>query len=76
MTENPDKIIISEFFSDDASKKAIVFLMGGRYGIDFYENSTYNHTILHGYEDKSLNYVEDAAENYVLGVSKHFKSYR
>ncbi len=68
-----DKVVISEYWSDDKSKHAIVCAINGRYIVDFYENSAYTHSTLHSYEDKSLHYVEDAAENYVLG---HFKNYR
>ena len=48
-------------------------MMEGRYLIDFYFNEEYNHSILSSYEDKSLQIVENAAEDYVLG---HFKNYR
>lgn len=67
------KTVISEYFSEDGTKKADVCLFEGRYVIDFYVNNSYNHSILNAYQDKSLQYVEDAAENYVLG---HFKNYR
>lgn len=67
------KTVISEYWSDDRSKHAVVCMMNGRYLIDFYENGKYNHSILSAYEDKSLYFVEDAAENFVLG---HFKNYR
>lgn len=67
------KTVISEYWSDDRSKYAAVCMVNGRYVIDFYENDKYTHSTLHSYEDKSLYYVEDAAENFVLG---HFKNYR
>ena len=67
------KIEISDYYSDDGTKKAIVFKQDRGYGIDFYENEKYTHSTLHSYEDKSLHFVEDAAENFVLG---HFKNYR
>ena len=67
------KTVISEYWSDDRSKHAVVCMLNGRYLIDFYENGKYNHSILSAYEDKSLVLVEDAAEDYVLG---HFKNYR
>ena len=41
------------------------------YVIDFYLNNEYNHSI--AYTSKSLQYVEDAAENYVQG---HFLNYK
>lgn len=68
-----NKTVISEYWSDDRSKHAVVCMMNGRYLIDFYLNEEYNHSILSAYEDKSLQFVEGAAEDYVLG---HFKNYR
>lgn len=67
------KTVISEYWSDDRNKHAVVCSLDGRYMIDFYVNGKYNHSILSEYEDKSLLTVEDAAENFVLG---HFKNYR
>jgi len=71
-----NKIVISEYFSDDNTKKAEVFTAGRRYGIDFYENTKYTHTALYSYQDRALQYVEDAAENFVLGVFKNYRDYR
>ena len=73
-----NKTVISEYWSDDdgKSKHAVVCLMGGRYIIDFYENTEYTHSTLYAYEDKSLHYVEDAAENFVLGHFKNYRDYR
>ena len=72
-SQPPKKINISEYFSDDSTKKAVVVLQGSRYLIDFYSNDVYAHTIL--YNTKSLNYVEDAAENYVLGVFENIRDF-
>ena len=59
---------VSEFYNDDRSKKAIVNIdiKAQYYFIDFYDNKTYINTI--SYPGKSYNYVEDAAENYTLGI--------
>lgn len=65
---------LSEFFSTDKNKKAVVVEHEGRYSIDFYENNSYNHTIM--YNDKNLHYVEDAAENYALGVFRNIKDFK
>ena len=65
---------LSEYYSDDGSNKAVVVEHDGRYSIDFYENNRYNHTIM--YNDKSLHYVEDAAENYALGIFKNIKDFK
>lgn len=70
------KVVISEYYSDDNSKRAVVCMLGGRYVIDFYENSKYTHSTLHSYQDKSLNFVEDAAENFVLGIFKNYRDFR
>ena len=65
---------LSEYYSDDMTNKAVVIEHDGRYLIDFYENNSYNHTIM--YNDKSLHYVEDAAENYALGIFKNIKDFK
>ena len=59
---------ISEHFNEDRSKKAIVNvdLKACYYFIDFYLNDRYTDTV--AYPEKSLRYVEDAAENYTLGI--------
>ena len=64
---------ISEFYSDDKTKKAVVILSGEDYVIDFYENGKYYHSIM--YANKSLRYIEDAAENYALGIFKNIKDF-
>lgn len=64
---------ISEFYSEDKSKKAIIVSHDDSYSIDLYENDKYYHTIL--YAGNSLRYVEDAAENYVLGIFKNVKDF-
>lgn len=68
------KIEISDYFSDDGTKKAIVFKQDRGYGIDFYENDEYTHSLL--YNTKSLQYVEDAAENFVLGIFTGYRKFK
>ena len=68
------KIEISEYFSDDGSKRAFVFKLDRGYGIDFYENEKYNHTLM--YVSKSLQFVEDAAENFVLGIFENYRNFK
>jgi hypothetical protein len=65
---------LSEYYSDDMTNKAVVIEHEGRYSIDFYENNSYNHTIM--YNEKNLRYVEDAAENYALGIFKNIKDFK
>lgn len=74
MTLNPQKIELSKYFSDDGLKEAIVCKLGRGYVVDFYENKEYNHSIL--YNTKSLQYVEDAAENYVMGIFENVRDYK
>ena len=59
---------ISEYYSDDKSRKAIVNvdLKACYYFIDFYLNDRYTDTV--AYPEKSIHYVEDAAENYTMGI--------
>jgi hypothetical protein len=64
---------ISEYYSEDKTKKAVVILHGEDYTIDFFQNEKYNHSIM--YSGKSLNYVQDAAENYALGIFKNIKDF-
>jgi hypothetical protein len=71
---NQNRIDISDYFSDDGSKKAIVFKQDRGYGVDFYQNEEYDHTLL--FTSKSLQYVEDTAENYVLGINKNYRLFK
>jgi hypothetical protein len=64
---------ISEYYSDDRTKKTVVIKYNTDYSIDFYENDKYFHSIM--YTDKSLRYVEDAAENYALGIFKSIRDF-
>ena len=74
MSTPQQKIEISKYFSDDGLKEAIVCKIGRGYVVDFYENEEYNHSII--YNTKSLQYVEDAAENYVLGIFKNIHDFK
>ena len=68
------KIEISDYYSNDGTKKAVVFKTDHNYGVDFYENTEYDHTLL--FTSKSLRYVEDAAENYVLGIFRNYRDFK
>ena len=57
---------LSEFYSDDMIKKAVIKHDGKSYYLDAYENNIHVKTIT--FSDKSVYYVEDAAENYVSGI--------
>jgi hypothetical protein len=59
---------ITEYYSDDKTKKAVinVDLKACYYFIDFYLNDKYTNTV--SYPEKSIYYVQDAAENYTLGI--------
>lgn len=59
--------VINEFYSDDRVDKAVVLKNDrNQYAVDFYKNGNYTFSAL--YPDKSLNYVEDAAKEYVVGL--------
>lgn len=51
------------------TKRARVMQRDGEFEVDFFENEKPMGTI--NYAQKSLRYVEDAAENWVTGVMTH-----
>jgi hypothetical protein len=64
------EVEVSKFFNRDKSKSAVVYSINGgsSYVIDLYEGETLvDYMVIKG---KSIQYVEDAAENYVLGIYK------
>ncbi len=64
------EVEVSKFFNEDKSKTAVVYSInyGSTYVIDLYEGETLvDYMVI---KDKSIYYVEDAAENYVLGIYK------
>jgi len=62
------RVQISVYLSDDMDLKAIVYLNQekGCYEVDYAKNGLLVKT--ESYIDHNLQYHEDAAENYVLGV--------
>jgi len=61
---------LSTFVSDDGSKKAMIWSINGgsSYVIDlFVGDNLIDYLVIKG---KSIDYVEDAAENFVLGIYK------
>ena len=64
------EVSISSFESEDGSRRSVVWSINGgsSYVIDLYEGETLvDYMVIKG---KSIQYVEDAAENYVLGIYK------
>ena len=62
------EVNVTKFWSDDQTKTAEVVLIDGVPRIKMYEDEE-----LVGFEDfpnNTIQYVEDAAENYVLGIKK------
>jgi hypothetical protein len=62
------EVEVSKFFNDDRSRGAVVYAINGgtSYVIDLYAGETLvDYMVI---KDKSLHFVEDAAENYVLGI--------
>jgi len=59
---------LSEFYSDDKEKKAIIqFDLNTQvYWVDYYKENKLLLSL--PYIDKSIHYVEDAAENYCNGI--------
>lgn len=59
---------ITEHSRADRTKKALVNvdLKACYYFIDFYLNDIYTDTVV--YPEKSMRFVEDAAENYISGI--------
>ena len=64
--------VLSEFWSDDSYKKALVFVDANTqcYFVEFYDVHLSGLKIVDtiSYPGKSLRYAEDAAENYTLGI--------
>jgi hypothetical protein len=64
------EVEVNKFFNEDKSKTAVVYSInyGSTYVIDLYEGETLvDYMVI---KDKSIHYVEDTAENYVLGIYK------
>ena len=63
-------IEISEYYKDDSTvSKAVVLKNSTGYFIEYYDDDGIMfHT--EAFDGKSLHYVEDAAENWVLGIKK------
>lgn len=57
---------ISTYWSDDKTKKAIIINNYGELEIQYFKNDELE--AIESYEDRSMQYHEDAAENYALGV--------
>lgn len=60
--------MISEYVSDDLTKKALVVEQDGEFEVEFYNGGVLLQTRL--MTGKTLRYAEDAAENYVMDVLK------
>jgi antitoxin component YwqK of YwqJK toxin-antitoxin module len=59
---------LSEFYSDDKDKKAVITLDANTqtYWVDYYKEGKLLLSL--PYVDKSIYYVEDAAENFCNGI--------
>ena len=64
--------VLSEFWSDDRYKKALVFVDANTqcYFVEFYDVHLSGLKIVDtiSFPGKSLRYAEDAAENFTLGI--------
>jgi hypothetical protein len=62
-----DAIVISEYYNKDNQSKAVVVKNRNGYSIEYYGmNGLIFHT--EKFEGHSLHYVENAAENWTLGI--------
>jgi len=59
-------MLISEYWSDDRTKKAQVHKIEGEYHVDYFEDEKFIMT--EGYPGKSQSWAEAAAENYTMGI--------
>lgn len=60
---------VSEFFSDDGYKSVVVNKEPKGYTLDCYISSEYAYSVT--YKDKTIQEVEDIAENIVFGIDKY-----
>jgi hypothetical protein len=58
--------LLHQYWSDDKSKKAEVYVTDLGYGCRYYEDHMWKKDIV--YKNHSESYAESAAENYVLGI--------
>jgi hypothetical protein len=59
-------MLISEYISDDQSKRAQVHKVEGDFHVDFFEDGEY--VVTEKYIGKSQSWAEAAAENYTMGI--------
>lgn len=59
---------LSEYCSNDETKKAVVLNLDGTPVVEFYLNETKLET--RSMANNTFQYAEDAAENYVMGILK------
>jgi Tol biopolymer transport system component len=59
-------MLLSEYWSDDKTKRAEVHKYDGNFHVDFFENEEYIMT--EKYINKSQSWAEAAAENYTMGI--------
>jgi len=59
-------MIISEFLSDDGSRKGIVYKQEQGHRVDLFQDKTLVKKVM--LPDKSIHYAEDTAENWVMRI--------
>jgi predicted transcriptional regulator len=64
--ERPIETKVSSFFSDNGKKEAVVLLTDKGFMVELYEQSRYIKTV--DCSGRSINWAEDVAENYTLGM--------
>lgn len=63
---------VSTYYADNNKGKAVVSFEKDRYVIDYYDDHGVHFFREDNFEDKSIHFVEDAAENWALGI-KHLE---
>ena len=59
-------MIVSEYYSEDRSRKGIVYKEQEGHRVDLFQDKTLVKTVM--LPDKSIHYAEDTAENWVMRI--------
>lgn len=64
--------LIKEFFSENGRRKSLINLSKEVLSVDFYEDGKYTGSM--DFPNKSIRYVEETAENWVVGVMREISN--
>ena len=65
--------MINSYYNGDGSRGAVIKMVDELFVVDFYKDGVYYHSI--EYPNKSIHYVEEAAENYIHGIFQNIKDF-